>query len=43
MLTWKINENICRNAVAEYKRKWSLKEGVDDEWEKKVKECGKYK
>ena len=38
-----INEDICRRAVAEYKCKWSKKEGVDirvlNEWEHKVNEC----
>jgi hypothetical protein len=42
-VNWKINEKICRNAIAEYKRKWSLKEGVDirafSEWENKVNQC----
>ena len=28
-INWKINEDICRRAVAEYKCKWSKKEGVD--------------
>ena len=40
--SWKINEDICRRAVAEYKCKWSKKEGVDirvlNEWEHKVNE-----
>ena len=43
-INWKINEDIiCRRAVAEYKCKWSKKEGVDmrvlNEWEHKVNEC----
>ena len=41
-INWKINEDICRQAVAEYKSKWSKKEGVDiivfNEWEHKVNE-----
>ena len=28
-INWKINEDICRRAVAEYKCKWSKKEVVD--------------
>ena len=33
---WKMNEDICRQDVAAYKRKWS-KRGVDiREWEHKV-------
>ena len=36
---WKVNEDICRQDVAAYKRKWS-KRGVDiREWEHKVNEC----
>ena len=42
-INWKINEDICKRAVAEYKCKWSKKEGVDirvlNEWEHKVNEC----
>ena len=42
-INWKINEDICRRAVAEYKCKWSKKEGVDirvlNEWEHKMNEC----
>ena len=42
-ILWKVNEEICREAVSAYKRKWSNREGVDlhvlDEWEHKVKEC----
>ena len=38
-----INENLCKEAVAKYKRKWSRKERVDirvlNEWECKVNEC----
>ena len=28
-INWKVNEEICRQAVAAYKRKWLKKEGVD--------------
>ena len=42
-INWSINEKICSSAVAEYKRKWSLKEGIDmralNEWENMVNEC----
>ena len=41
-VNWKINEKICREAVAKYKRKWSSREGKDlrafNEWESKVLE-----
>ena len=37
------NERLCREAVAEYKCKWSTREGVDirafNEWEHKLNEC----
>ena len=40
---WQVNEEICRQAMSAYKRKWSNREGVDlhvlNEWEHKVKEC----
>ena len=42
-INWKINERICRNAIAEYKHKWSSKQGVDirvfNEWESIVNKC----
>ena len=42
-INWKINEKICKDAVAECKRKWSLREGVDvrafNEWEHMVNYC----
>ena len=42
-INWKINEKVCKDAVAECKRKWSLKEGVDiqdfNEWENVVNHC----
>ena len=42
-INWSINEKICSSAVAEYKHKWSLKEGIDtralNEWENMVNEC----
>ena len=42
-INWKINEKICKDAVAECKRKWSLREGVDirafNEWESVVNYC----
>ena len=38
-----VNERLCREAVAEYKRRWSTREGVDvrafNEWKHKVNEC----
>ena len=42
-INWSINESLCKEAVAKYKRKWSRKEKVDvrtlNEWECKVNEC----
>ena len=42
-MNWSINESLCKEAVAKYKRKWSRKEKVDvrtlNEWECKVYEC----
>ena len=42
-INWKINEKVCKDAVAECKRKWSLKEGVHiqafNEWESVVNHC----
>ena len=42
-INWKINEKVCKDAVAKCKRKWSLKEGVDiqafNEWENVVNHC----
>ena len=42
-INWSINESLCKEAVAKYKRKWSRKERVDiralNEWECKVNEC----
>ena len=42
-IDWTTNERLCREAVAEYKRKWSTREGVDirafNEWEHKLNEC----
>ena len=42
-INWSITERLCREAVAEYKRKWSRREKVDirvlNEWECKVNEC----
>ena len=39
-INWEINKKLCRNAIKEYKKKWSSKEGVDirafSEWEHKV-------
>ena len=39
-INWSINESLCKEAVAKYKRKWSRKERVDiralNEWECKV-------
>ena len=36
-INWSINESLCKEAVAKYKRKWSRKEKVDvrtlNEWE----------
>ena len=44
---WTTNERLCREAVAEYKRKWSTREGVDirafNEWEHKLNECIQWK
>ena len=41
--TWKINEKICKDAVAQCKHKWSLREGVEvrafNEWENMVNYC----
>ncbi len=28
-INWNINENLCKEAVTKYKRKWSWKERVD--------------
>ena len=40
---WRVNMEICREAVASYKHKWSRKERVHlrvlNEWEHKVNEC----
>ena len=42
-IDWTVNEKLCREAVAEYKHRWSTREGVDmrafNEWEHKVNEC----
>ncbi len=42
-IDWRVNMEICREAVASYKREWSRKERVDlrvlNEWEHKVNEC----
>ena len=42
-INWKLNEKLCREAVADYKRKWSSREGVNirafSEWERKVMDC----
>ena len=39
-IDWDVNERVCREAVADYKRKWSTREGVDvrafSEWKHKV-------
>ena len=36
-IDWTVNERLCREAVAEYKRRWSTREGMDvrafNEWE----------
>ena len=36
-IDWNINERLCKEAVAKYKRRWSSREGVDisvfNEWE----------
>ena len=42
-IDWTVNERLCREAVAEYKRRWSTREGVDvrvfNDWEHNVNEC----
>ena len=42
-INWRVNEEICRQAVSAYKSKWSKREAVDlrvlNEWELKVNEC----
>ena len=42
-IDWTVNERLCREAVAKYKRRWSTREGVDvrifNEWDHKVNEC----
>ena len=42
-IDWNMNERLCREAVAKYKRRWSTREGVDvsafNEWECKLNEC----
>ena len=42
-INWRVNEEICRQAVSAYKIKWSKREAVDlrvlNEWELKVNEC----
>ena len=41
-IDWDVNERVCREAVADYKHKWSTREGFDvrafSEWEQKVNE-----